>query len=166
MGHPQGVPWETFGRLMGACPANPASVARFVSRAFAAPVGRACAAAFSSLCESAPSSHWASLAGRGERRHISGMVDKRPKGKHNPSQRSTQRWENEGGAIKGVRTKRPRDPAQLKTQGKAADLAGDVIDRHADRSATSEERESRKRRLLKGPKEFRDMRRDQPKTKR
>jgi hypothetical protein len=65
-----------------------------------------------------------------------------------------------------VRTKRPRDPDQRKTQGKAADLAGEVIDRRADRSATLEERESRKRRLLKGPKEFRDMRHDQPKTKR
>lgn len=94
------------------------------------------------------------------------MVDKRPKGTHSPSQRSIQRWDNEGGAIRGVRTKRPRDPAQLKAQSKAADLAGKIIDRHADRSATSEERESRKRRLLKGPKEFRDVRRDQPKTKR
>jgi hypothetical protein len=92
------------------------------------------------------------------------MVDKRPKGTHNPSQRSTQRWENEGGAIRGVRNKRPHD-AQRKAQGKAADLAREVIDQHADRAATLEERESRKRRLLKGPKEFRDMRRDQPKTK-
>jgi hypothetical protein len=65
-----------------------------------------------------------------------------------------------------VRAKGSRDPAHLKTQGKAADLADEVIDRHADRSATFEERESRKRRLLKGPKEFRDMQRDQPKTKR
>jgi hypothetical protein len=93
------------------------------------------------------------------------MMDKRPKGRHDPSQRSTQRWENEGGAMKGVRTKRRRDAAQRKKQ-KAADLAGEVIDRNADHSATSEQRESRKRRLLKGPKEFRDMRRDQPKTKR
>src|SRR5689334_494573 len=29
---------------------------------------------------------------------------------HNPSQGSIQRWDNEGGAIKGVRAKRPRDP--------------------------------------------------------
>jgi hypothetical protein len=94
------------------------------------------------------------------------MADKRPKGTHTPSQRSIQRWDNEGGAIKGVRAKRPRDPAQLRTQKKAADLAGEVIDRHADRKATSEERESRKRRLLKGPKEFRDVRRDQSKTRR
>jgi hypothetical protein len=54
-------------------------------------------------------------------------------------------------------TKRPCNPAQFKNQGKAADLAGEVIDRHSDRSATSEERERRKRRLLKDPKEFRDM---------
>jgi hypothetical protein len=94
------------------------------------------------------------------------MVDKRPKGIHHPSQRSTQRWDNEGGAIKGVRAKRPRHAAELKTQHKAADVAGKVIDWHADRSATAEERASRKRRLLKGPKEFRELRRDQPKTKR
>jgi hypothetical protein len=94
------------------------------------------------------------------------MVDKHPKGRQNPSQRSTEDWENEGGATKGVRTKRPRAPAQRKKQREAADLAGEVIDRHADRSATSEQRESRKRRLLKGPKEFRGMRRDQPKKRR
>jgi hypothetical protein len=40
------------------------------------------------------------------------MADKHPKGTHNPSQSSTQRWDNEGGAIKGVRAKRPRDPSQ------------------------------------------------------
>lgn len=94
------------------------------------------------------------------------MVDKRQKSIHSPSQRSTQRWENEGGAIKGVPAKRPRNFVQLKTPDKAADLAGEVVDQHADHSATSEERASRKRKLLKGPKEFRDLRRDQPKTKR
>ena len=40
------------------------------------------------------------------------MVDKHPKGTHNPSQSSTQRWDNEGGAIKGVRAKGPRVPSQ------------------------------------------------------
>ena len=49
---------------------------------------------------------------------------------------------------------------------KAADMAGDVIDQHADLSASSEEQESRKRRLLKGPKEFRELRRDHPDQKR
>ena len=49
---------------------------------------------------------------------------------------------------------------------KAADMAGDIIDQHADKSASPEEQESRKRRLLKGPKEFRDLRRDNPTQKR
>jgi hypothetical protein len=88
------------------------------------------------------------------------MMVKRPQGKDEPSQRSVQRWENEGGAAKGVRAKRPRLSAQIKNQDEAANLAGQVIDRLADRSATSEERESRKRKLLKGPKEFRRLRRD------
>ncbi len=48
----------------------------------------------------------------------------------------------------------------LKTRAGAATLAHEAIDRHSDPSATHEERESRKRRLLKGPKEFRDMRKD------
>ena len=88
------------------------------------------------------------------------MADKRPKVTDDPSQRSIQRWENEGGATKDVRAKPPRVPGQLEKQDISANLAGQVIDRLADRSATSEERESRKRRLLKGPKEFRNMRRD------
>ena len=49
---------------------------------------------------------------------------------------------------------------------KAADMAGDIIDQHADLSASSEEQASRKRRLLKGPKEFRELRRDHPHGKR
>jgi hypothetical protein len=49
---------------------------------------------------------------------------------------------------------------------KAADMAGAVIDQQADLSASSEEQASRKRRLLKGPKEFRDLRRDHPVLKR
>jgi len=46
------------------------------------------------------------------RAHIPTMADKHPKGQHNPSQKSLQRWDNEGGAIKGVRAKRPRDPSR------------------------------------------------------
>jgi hypothetical protein len=38
------------------------------------------------------------------------MPDKRPKhDQHNPSQKSLQRWDNEGGATKRSRAKRPRD---------------------------------------------------------
>ena len=67
----------------------------------------------------------------------------------------------------GAGAPKPTDEkARLGKPRKAADLAGEVIDQHADQSATAEERESRKRRLLKGPKEFRDLRRDHPTRKR
>jgi hypothetical protein len=49
----------------------------------------------------------------------------------------------------GVRTKRA---------AKAREMAGQEIDRLSDPSATDEERQRRKRRLVKGPKEFRDVR--------
>ena len=61
-------------------------------------------------------------------------------------------------------------PTEYKTgEGKprkAAEMAGEIIDQQADLSASSEEQESRKRRLLKGPKEFRELRRDHPHGKR
>ena len=55
-------------------------------------------------------------------------------------------------------------PGDDKTGGprKAAELAGDILDQRADLSASSEEQARRRRRLLKGPKEFREMRRDHP----
>jgi hypothetical protein len=40
----------------------------------------------------------------------------------------------------------------------AAGMAGDMIDYLGDRSATREDREQRKRRLVKGPSEFREIR--------
>ena len=46
---------------------------------------------------------------------------------------------------------------------KAAELAGRAIDALGDQTATIEERAHRKRRLIKGPREFRDVRGDQPK---
>jgi hypothetical protein len=52
---------------------------------------------------------------------------------------------------------RPQSP---KTRAKAADMAAATIDRQADKAASPDEQESRKRRLLKGPKEFRDLRKD------
>jgi hypothetical protein len=39
-------------------------------------------------------------------------------------------------------------------------MAGDQLDQLADESATSEEQASRKRRLLKGPEEFQNVRVD------
>jgi hypothetical protein len=52
-------------------------------------------------------------------------------------------------------------PAKSRTQkarSTALDLASTQLDRLLDPSAPDEERQRRKRRLLKGPKEFRDMR--------
>ena len=55
----------------------------------------------------------------------------------------------------GVRTKKA---------AKAAEMAGEEIDRLGDVSATDEERQLRKRRLIRGPKEFLDLRRNRPKS--
>jgi len=44
-------------------------------------------------------------------------------------------------------------------------MAGREIDRLGDLSATDDQRESRKRQLLKGPKEFRDIRSNRLKAK-
>src|SRR5262245_34356694 len=52
-----------------------------------------------------------------------------------------------------------------KSMAKALDLAVRQIDKLADASATDEERQQRKRRLLKGPREFRDIRGDISKPK-
>ena len=56
--------------------------------------------------------------------------------------------------------KDPRDQHAKSATGsrQAADMAGKEIDRLEDLTATSEQRETRKRRLIKGPKEFRDLR--------
>lgn len=58
-------------------------------------------------------------------------------------------------------------PRQLSkgAKRKAAEMAGREIDRLGNKAATGEERARQKRRLIKGPQEFRDVRVDQPKTK-
>jgi hypothetical protein len=66
-------------------------------------------------------------------------------------------------ALAGSRPMKQRSP---KATAKATDLAGQEIDALADSSATHEERQQRKRRLLKGPREFRDIRGDLAKPKR
>jgi hypothetical protein len=43
-------------------------------------------------------------------------------------------------------------------------MASQEIDRLGDPLATDEERQLRKRRLIRGPKEFRDIRRNRPKA--
>ena len=57
-------------------------------------------------------------------------------------------------------------PSRGSTQkARAKDMAAGAIDKLADRAAPSEEQASRKRRLLKGPEEFRESRVDTPKAK-
>jgi hypothetical protein len=52
----------------------------------------------------------------------------------------------------------PPKARSAKARSKALDLAGKEIDKLSDQSASDEERQQRKRRLLKGPREFWDMR--------
>jgi hypothetical protein len=56
----------------------------------------------------------------------------------------------------GTQPMRQRSP---NATAKARDLADQEIDKLSDQSATAEERQERKRRLLKGPREFRHIRR-------
>jgi hypothetical protein len=65
----------------------------------------------------------------------------------------------------GLASAQPAGPYNKKVASKASEMAGQEIDRLGDQSAPAEERESRKRRLLKGPKEFRDICSDRPKAK-
>ena len=57
-----------------------------------------------------------------------------------------------------------RGRARTRRATKAAEMASQEIDRLSVPSATDEERQLRKRRLIKGPKEFRDLRRNRSKT--
>jgi hypothetical protein len=52
----------------------------------------------------------------------------------------------------------PQTGVRTKKAAKASEMAAQEIDRLIDPSAPDEERQRRKRRLLKGPKEFRDVR--------
>ena len=71
-------------------------------------------------------------------------------------------WEATMGTNK---PKARKGAVRKRSQRKAAKMAGREIDRLGDQAATSEERAKRKRRLIKGPREFRDLRGDLPKTK-
>jgi hypothetical protein len=59
----------------------------------------------------------------------------------------------------------PARPSKQKAR-KASDLADRTADRLVDKSMPLEEKQRRKRALIKGPKEFRDVREDLPKPKR
>lgn len=54
--------------------------------------------------------------------------------------------------------KAPRTGKPSRGAEQAAGMANDMIDFLGDRSATHDDREHRKRRLVKGPSEFREMR--------
>ena len=75
-------------------------------------------------------------------------------------QRPVQELEDQRGAerrllVVGLKTERTKRPLSEKAAAKATELAGKTLDTLGDISATADEREQRKRRLLKGPKEFR-----------
>ena len=63
-----------------------------------------------------------------------------------------------------VKTKSPsksEDHSKIDDQKqRAREMAGSAIDKMADASASPDDRASRKRRLIKGPEEFRNVRRD------
>src|ERR1700736_536032 len=65
----------------------------------------------------------------------------------------------------GLAASQPLRRRSSKSASKAQDLAAQQIDRLIDPSASDEERKTRKRRLLKGPNEFRDIRSDLSKPK-
>ena len=66
------------------------------------------------------------------------------------------------GALTNERLARRTNP---KSASKATAMAGETLDGQVDASATPDEQAKRKRRLLMGPAEFRDMRRDHRKKK-
>jgi hypothetical protein len=57
-----------------------------------------------------------------------------------------------------------RARVRTKKAAQAAEMASHEIDLLGDPLATDEERQVRKRRLIKGPKEFQDLRRNRPKA--
>jgi|SRR5271166_4797325 len=65
----------------------------------------------------------------------------------------------------GLSASQPLRRRDLEAASKALDLAAQQIDKLIDPSTPEEERTTRKRRLLKGPKEFRDIRGDLSKSK-
>jgi hypothetical protein len=59
----------------------------------------------------------------------------------------------------------PKPIAKPGRRTRARELAGDAIEKMADPTASPEQRDQRRRRLTKGPLEFREDRVDQPKAK-
>jgi ribosomal protein S20 len=65
-------------------------------------------------------------------------------------------------ALSAVKSGLPPSPA---TAEKAAELAARAIEKATDKSQPAEEQKTRKRKLIRGPSEFRDIRRDQPRRR-
>jgi metal-responsive CopG/Arc/MetJ family transcriptional regulator len=65
---------------------------------------------------------------------------------------------------RGLAGSLPAKHTSRKSAARASEMAAEQIDKIADSSATDEERSQRKRRIIKGPREFREMRGDQPKS--
>jgi hypothetical protein len=72
---------------------------------------------------------------------------------------SLRRW-IENGVNERWKPLQQQPALRAQTRAQAAAMAAETIDRHTDQSAAPEEQASRKRRLLKGPKEFREIRKD------
>ena len=66
---------------------------------------------------------------------------------------------------RGIGATSTAHPRSKESKHKAAEMAAREIDRLGDHGLTGEEKATRKRRLIKGPREFRDVRGDQSKTK-
>lgn len=66
------------------------------------------------------------------------------------------------GLASAVEAKKPSPPGRSSTKTRAKEMASAQIDRLVDQTASTEEQVTRKRRLLKGPSEFAEDRRDQP----
>jgi hypothetical protein len=67
----------------------------------------------------------------------------------------------------GIKAESPiRPPREITDASRAAELATKAIEKIADPSAPADERDQRRRRLTKGPQEFREDRVDLPKRKR
>jgi hypothetical protein len=59
-----------------------------------------------------------------------------------------------------LRQNMPAGKRSKKSRARASLMAGEAIDKMADRTATAGERAARRRRLIRGPREFRTLRKD------
>jgi hypothetical protein len=65
----------------------------------------------------------------------------------------------------GLRVKKQSGQSSDTQKFRASEMAGQTIDNMADREASPADQADRKRRLLKGPEEFREARVDRPKKR-